>query len=214
MPTTKFKLAEQALLRLKGGRPDLATKTDIRDIILAIPQLATQLLKASYFTEILPSGDTMPEGVMLSTYEDVPVTKFKNVSRSILPAMPVGGLPRQMGVFEISLPDNPYCMFIPALPGQVALMGSQKMISNLFNHVVYEPYGTYVQYNKDITKDGISSVRMRLVTTDISGLSDYDMLPITADMEYTIVTELFKQFGGQLPADEKTDVITDKSQAK
>lgn len=212
---TRFGIAEQVLLRLKGGRPDLATKTDIRDIIIAIPQVANVLLKGSYFTEVLPSGDTMPEGVMLSTYEDVAVEKWKNVSRSVLPAMPMGGLPRQMGVFEISLPENPYCVFVPALPGQVSMLKSQKsLVSALCDMVIFEPYGTYVVYNRDITTEGKNKVRIRLVVSDISNLGDYDLLPVTADMENEIVNTLFRQFGGSLPADEKTDVLTDKTLAK
>ena len=205
---TKYLLAEQVMLRLQGGRPDLANRTDIRDLILAVGQAVNELIKAQYYAGTLPSGETIPDGCVLATYEDVAVTQWKKTSRSQLPAMPVN-LPRNMGVFAISKNDDPYCVFIPAQAGQLAMVQSQKMMSDLAGHYAYETYGNYVEYNKNLIADNIDKVMMRLVVKDVLALDDHDVLPIPADFEAMVVDTVFKRFAQQGQSDKDTDVSTE-----
>jgi hypothetical protein len=210
---TKFSISEQVLRRLKNGRPDIATKTDIREIALSVGQTINTLASDTYYNTTLPTGETIPDGSLLFAFESVAVEAWKNTARSMLPAFPIH-LPRNMGIFSIQDPNNTFCVFIPVLPGQLALLQSQDMISDLFDYVAYEPMGNMVQYNRDITQEGITAVTMMLVVSNVGSLGDTDLLPIPASMEEAVVDTLFKRFAGQLPNDEKTDVLTDKTVAK
>lgn len=204
--TTKYKIAEQVLLRIKGGRPDMATRTDIRDIIVAAGQVINELIGAQFYKTTLPSGETIPDGNVLATYEDVDVLPWKNISRSVLPAIPVQ-LPRGMGIFSVSNPDNPHDVFVPAQPGQIAMVKSQRLISDVGGLVAYEPYGSYIEYDTNIiATKSINKVRIRLVIQDIDSLGEYDPLPIPANYESMVIESLFERFANQGQADKKTDV--------
>jgi len=100
MPTSKRKLAEQVLYRLYGGVNTSSSPVQIEDVYEAINQKINALIKAEVFSVTLASGDTIPEGLMTATYENIPVVPYGKRSKAILPAMPVR-LPRNMGVFEI-----------------------------------------------------------------------------------------------------------------
>lgn len=208
MSTTKYRLAEQVMLRLKGGRPDMATKVDMRDLILAVGQAANEELKGQMYKTVLPNGETIPDGLMLATFEDVPVEQWKTISRSVLPVIPVQ-LPRGMGIFRISDPDNPHIRIIPTLPGQIAQAQTQRLIADFGGMHVYEPYGSYVEYDKNLLSVGINRVMMRLVVRDVDSLTDHDPLPIPADYEATIVDRVFTRFAEMGTADKKTDVQTE-----
>lgn len=108
MSSTKYVMAEQVLLRLKGGNPTAASTVNLFDIKKAIEQHINKALQAQQFTVNLPSGETIPDGLSILTYDSVPVTTYKNIlSRAKLPALPIM-LPRGMGVFHISpaITDN------------------------------------------------------------------------------------------------------------
>ncbi len=203
---TKFLLAEQVLNRLTGGRPDQASRYDRRDIEMAVGQATNEAIKGQYFSVTLPSGDTIPEASVLATYENVPVEEWKGISRSKLPALPIS-LPRGMGVYMISDNDKPHCLFIPALAGQLAMVESQKMISNLCGIYAYEQFGSYVEYNKNLIKEGTTSVMMRLLVTDVMSLSIYDTLPLPADYEAGVVDMVYKRFAQQGMGDKNSDVL-------
>lgn len=206
--TTKYKIAEQVLLRLKGGRPDMATTVDIRDIMVAVGQEVNAMIGAQYYKTTLPSGETIPDGLVLATYENVSVTAWKTISRSLLPAMPVS-LPRNVGIFAVSSPTNPHDVFIPAQAGQIAMVKSQRLISDFGGVVAYEPYGPYIEYDTNITiaPKNITNVMMRLVVKDAELLNETDPLPIPADYEAVIVQNLFERYMKQGEADKKSDVL-------
>lgn len=100
MPTSKRKLAEQILYRISGGIHSTASPVQLEDVYEAINQKVNALIKAEVFSVTLASGDTIPEGLMTATYENIKVVPYGKRSMAILPAMPVR-LPRNMGVFEI-----------------------------------------------------------------------------------------------------------------
>ena len=101
MPTTKYKIAEQVLLRISKGYPDNASGVQLEDIIEAVGQKANEAYRAEYFNQTLPSGETIPDGLVLNLYENVPVVSYGDRSRAVLPVMPIS-LPRNMGVYEIT----------------------------------------------------------------------------------------------------------------
>ena len=83
-------------------------------------------------------------------------------------------------------------LFIPVQGGQIAIIKSQPLISELMGHVGYWVIGKDVIFHKDISLNGVVKVSMNLVVFDIAKYGDYDPLPIPADMEEQIINEIMK----------------------
>jgi hypothetical protein len=192
--STKKQIAEQVMRLVVGGDPSAGGRLHILEIYKALEQSINRLIKAQQFKETYAVGETIPDGCVLATYENVSVVQWKDVSKSTLPAMPVA-LPKGMGVFEIALQDDAFgAEFIPIQPGQFTMALAQRLMNDLLGQVGYEPIGPEVVYTKDLTGEGVTEVRMRLVVMDASKYGEYDMLPISADMEASVVEELVNLF--------------------
>lgn len=99
--TTKFLIAEQISVLLKGGDRSASTTMEMPVIIKLVEQLINQSLKVDYFNTHLAAGETIPDGLVLANYEKIAVEVYKkNYSRAKLPAIPIS-LPRNMGVFAV-----------------------------------------------------------------------------------------------------------------
>lgn len=204
MATTKYKLAEQVVRLLNGGEIPVSTKVKINEAKLAVEQVLNKLLKMEYLNVNIPSYEMIPNGASVATYEGIEVIQYGTRSKSTLPAMPLK-LPRGIGVYQIFDPANPDCPFIPLEMGQLGLLKSQPLINNLLGQVGYEWYGTDIIYTTDLTQPDPIEVTMRLVVLDISQYSDYDILPVPADMEWDIVQEVYKLFATEPVADKLVD---------
>lgn len=101
MATSKYVLAEQVMNLLKGGDASASTSVKMPVIIKTLEQLINGSLKVDYFSTHLPAGETIPGDLVLATYENIPVEKYKGTfSRAKLPAQPIS-LPKGMGVFFV-----------------------------------------------------------------------------------------------------------------
>jgi hypothetical protein len=103
-----------------------------------------------------------------------------------------------MGVFHVSRLNDISDGFIPLQTGQLALIKGERLISDLLGQVGYEVVGNDVIFNKDLTTENGTTIYLRLVVMDISQYDDYDVLPLPADMEATIIQEVFKLFSMQM----------------
>jgi len=193
-------------MRRLVSRPDQATRIDIREIIAAIGQEVNTQIKAQYYQADLPTGETIPNGCIMATYENVVVEKWKTISRLKLPAMPIN-LTRDMGIFEVSKADNPFCVFVPALPGQLAMVESQKLISKLQQFYLYARYGQYLEFNKNLLDEQIDKLMVRLLVMDVVSIEDGEVLPIPADMESEVVEVVWRKFMNRGDNDAATDVM-------
>ena len=191
---TKIKIAQQVLYRINGGINGVSGAVEEEDVIEATGQVINSMLKMQHLTVTLPSGETIPENLMLATYNNIPLATFHG-KRSIaaLPAQPIS-LPRNMGVYEVDRYEDFRNPFIPMFTGQANLLRTQPMISNVLGQVAYEVVGKNIILTQDLTIDNIEEVHMRLIIMDISQYDDYDPLPIPADYENDIVDELVKRF--------------------
>lgn len=192
---TKYLLAERIHRMLN---PNISAKMHINDVMLMVQSVANSILKMEVFKVNMPEGDTIPPNCMIATYENVPVTAYKDVCQSKLPAIPVA-LPRNMGVYEIF--DQLWCPYIPIPAG---IYNVAKPHNLLGSQTGYEVYGTQVIFTKNLLPS-VSSVNMRLVVSDLSTLGDYDLLPITPDMEVQIIDTVYKMLVGVPPADRQAD---------
>lgn len=205
MYTTKSSIAEQVMLRIKGGRPDLSNRIDLRDIIAMVPQIAATIFKTGYFSEVLPTGETIPDGLMLATFS-IPVTHGEKRSTATLPARPIS-LPRGMGVFGVNDPDDPYCKYVPALPGQLAMLDSQPFLKDWSNNVVvYEVNGGSIIFKNKILPNNVDC---QMFIADIAGVDETAPIPVTQDMELQIVVKLYEFFAQEPPVNKQNDLLTD-----
>jgi len=195
-------LARQILLRISGGATESAASVKMPDVKLAVIQKLNYLLKSEYLNVVLEDGETIPNGLMVFTYEDVPVEVYGKKSRSVLPFMPLS-LPRNIGVLEVATDINFTNLLIPVQISQNVMISSQDVLNDLID-VTYTPNGKYLDYNKDLTIQGIKSVFVKLVGSDISKMDEYDVLPIGADIEMIVVEDLVKVF---LPFQQSDKVV-------
>lgn len=207
MPTiTKYFLAEQVKRLLQAGDPSVASRVHSGEIKAAIAQIANAMLKTEYFSATLPTGETIPEGAVLATYDSVPVVTYKDVSKSVLPVMPIK-LFRNMGVFHVGKTDDTLSAFIPLQPGQFQFIQPQRLISDLIGQVGYEVNGTEIIYTEDLTaaSPAITEVLIKLVIMDIGLYNDYQMLPVSADMQWQIIQGVYKLFSSEKIPDRIVD---------
>lgn len=204
MATTKYKLAEQVVRLLNGGDIPVASKVHILEAKVAVEQVVNKLLKMEYLNLNIPTAELIPNGASIATYVSIPVEQYNGRSKSTIPAMPLK-LPRGIGVYQIFDPANMDCPFIPLEMGQWGMLKSQPLINNLLGQVGYEWYGTDIVYTTDLTQPDPVFVTIRLVVLDMSKYTDYDILPVPADMEWEVVQEVYKLFSTEPVADKLVD---------
>lgn len=198
--TTKFKIAE-SIQRLLRGNPIISARIHINDIKLLIEQVANQLLKADYFAVNLPEGDTIPNNCMVFTYDNVAVTTYKTTkSKAKLPSIPIS-LPRNMGVLHVSKTDTIDEPFIPIPTSLYGIIKPQTLLGDLSGLIGYEVIGSDIVFTKNLPGLSINSVFIRLVGVDLSQVSDYDILPLSSDMEAQVVQSVYAILVQTPPAD-------------
>lgn len=203
--TTRARISEQ-INRLIAGNPVISGRVHPNDIRLLVEQVANKMLKADHFAVNVPEGDTIPNNLMMFSYDNVPVTTYKTTkSRCKLPSIPIS-LPRNMGVFHISKTDAIDEPFIPIPSGMYGIIKPQDLIGNLSGLIGYEVVGSDVIFTKNLPGIGVNSVFIRLVGVDMSQLSDYDILPIPQDMEVDIVTQVYNILAQVPPADRAQNI--------
>ena len=202
--TTKFKIAEQ-IQRLISGNPEIQSRIQKNDVKLLIEQVANQLLKTEFFGVNMADGDTVPPNCMIYTYESVPVTTYKTTkSKCTLPSMPIN-LPRNMGVYHISKTDAIDEPFIPIPSGLYGIVKPQALLGELSGLIGYEVFGKEVVFTTNLPGQNVNNVFIRLVGVDLNNVTDYEMLPISSDMESQIVQAVYNILVQIPPADKITN---------
>lgn len=205
MATTRYKIAEQIMLLLNGGRVGNASKVHINEIKVAVNQVANQALKLEYLQVNIPMKEMIPNGAAIATYENIQVVQYKTVSKIVLPCYPLK-LPRGIGVFQIFRSTDITDQFIPLETGMASMLSSQSALSNLLGYTGFEVYGTDVVFTRDLTLPGQDVVvTVRLVVLDINQYSDYDILPLAPEQEWQIINEVLRLYGSEPPADKLVD---------
>lgn len=204
MATTKKKIAEQ-ILRLVKGNPTVSTRVQEADVKLLVEQIANKALKADYFQVNLPEGDTVPNNCMVFSYDNIAVSTYKtSLSKASLPTIPIN-LPRNMGVLHVSPTTDINCPYIPIPPSIYGIVKPQALLGDLSGLIGYEVVGRDIIFTKNLPALGISSVYLRLVGLDLSQLSDYDLLPLSAEQESVVVGEIYKMLVTVPQADRTAD---------
>lgn len=217
MASSRILIAEKIERLLSGGNPSQAIGVKREELYAAIADCLNALLKLDHLQVTMPNGETVPDGAAMTTYEEVVVEPWKNVSRVRLPAMPIR-LPQNMGLWAIrpnaltTEQTGLDSQFIPIPLGFSVLLKGQPMISGLLGQVGYEQKGIYAAFNKDITLPNEEvKVDIDLVVLDMSQYDDYEILPISADMEATCVQTVYKLYASEPAQVNIADPISDKT---
>lgn len=189
-------MAEQVLMRLAGGYRDVAQSVQMEDVIKSIEQVINSMFQTQYYNATLPTGETVPDNLMIAFYENIAVSSYGDKAKAQLPIVPIS-LPRNMGVYRVVNEND--IDFIPVPLGQGALLKADKLLNDLLGSVYYEVRKNEVIFSKDITLLDVTSVNMYLVVLDISLYSNTDPLPIPANMEEEIIEKVFAKFAPVIP---------------
>jgi hypothetical protein len=184
-----------------AGNIIISGRYHINDVKRLVVQVSNQLLKADHFAINVPEGDTIPNNCMVFTYDNITVTTYKTTkSKCTLPSIPIS-LPRNMGVLHISKTDAIDEPFIPIPTSMYGIIKPQDLLGDLSGLIGYEVVGKDVIFTKNLPGMGVNAVYMRLVGSDISQLGDYDILPLSADMEAQVIQTVYNILVQTPPAD-------------
>lgn len=211
---TLYSIAE-ATKGMLDRDPASASRPSINVIKSVAIQVINSMLGLQHFTKTMGGGENIPDGLALAAYDNIAVESYKNISRSVLPVMPVS-LPLNMGIFHVGKTDDIVNGFIPFQPGEMQLIGEEELISDLMGQIGYWPAGKYIYYSRDITVNGdysINEVFMFLVVKDLSLYAEFDILPISSSMENDVIIGTYKQLSGQTLESKKVDVISKEAEA-
>jgi hypothetical protein len=182
--TTKSQLIERVRRILSGGYPSNRDRVKDAEIEKQLESAINRLLKVEMFNMTYNTdGMTIPDGVMIGTYENIPVTQGLNdTCIATLPVTPMY-LPEKMGVFSVYPTSYPEAEFIPIPSGQYYILQQIKEINSLLGRVPYVWDGRKLIIYRNIIGDGIFSIDLKLAVADLSTLGPNDPLPLSPELE-------------------------------
>ena len=99
--------------------------------------------------------------------------------------------------------------YIPIQNGEDSYLKSQTQGANaLIGLVFYSVRDNAVIFTQDLTDpagENVNAVDMQLVVMDLDKYSDYDLLPLPADMAEQVVAEVVSLLSGAPPPDRRVD---------
>jgi hypothetical protein len=193
---TKTILAEQ-IQRLYARFLDKDNPSDVidlREVILLINQSINKVLKLQV-AESFKAGMVDVPKCNLIEYTVSTVTQDTGNNRAYitLPVIPLT-LPMDMGIWSIAAATGAMTPYIP-IPAQDVLVFQGANLSYLEGKIGYYLQGKRVYFTKNITltaNGSVSSVVVNLLVSDLSLLSDTDMLPISPEVESAIIDDVLQ----------------------
>jgi hypothetical protein len=195
--TTKNKLAEQ-VQRLYARFLDKDNPSDIidlREVRLIIEQSINKVLKLQVAESFKAGFYEVPLcNIIEYTVTTVVSEPGNNRAYITLPAIPIT-LPMDMGVWSVTATNAAITPYIPIPSQDVLVFGtisSGTNLSYLEGQVGYYVQGKRLYFTKDITlssNGSISSVVVSLIVSDFSKFTDNELLPISPEVESTIIAD-------------------------
>lgn len=186
MPITKGKIKEEA----KRIYARYVERENITPMILdgEMEIFVDQAINKILFTRTMRAQKINKVDIPQSSL--VKYTVDVTSSKATLPAAPID-LEKDLGVWEIVDPANPLTAYIP-LDKQKAKVFQGTIVENLENQVGFFRYGLEITFLKD---PGVSQVDIWLIVSDLSQLSDTDVLPLAADQEFDVILGVMTLLG-------------------
>jgi hypothetical protein len=195
MATTKYILAEQ-IQRLYARYLDKDNPSDvidIREVKLLVNQSVNKVLKLQVADSFKAGMVDVPKCNLIEYTCAVTAESGNNRSYITLPVIPLT-LPMDMGIWSIAASSGAMTPYIP-IPAQDVLVFQGANLSYLEGKIGYYLQGKRVYFTKNITttpNGTVTSVIVNLLVSDFSQLSDTDMLPISPEVESTIIDDVLQ----------------------
>jgi hypothetical protein len=192
---TKKILAEQ-IQRLYARFIDKENPSDIidtREIILFIEQSLNKVLKLQVAESFKAGMIDVPKCNLIEYTAAVTADSGNNRAYITLPVIPLT-LPMNMGIWSIAAATGAMNPYIP-IPAQDVLVFQGANLSYLEGKIGYYVQGRRVYFTKNITLTAngtVTSVIVNLLTMDLSQFGDNDLLPISPEVESTIIADVLE----------------------
>ncbi len=170
---------------------------DIREVMLLVSQAINKILKLEVAESFKAGLVDIPKCSLIQYTASVTADAPNNRSFITLPVIPLT-LPLDMGIWNIAASNAAMTPYIP-IPSQDVLVFQGANLSYLEGQVGYYVQGKKVFFTKDITLAGngsISSVIINILASDFSQFADNDMLPISPEVESSVITEVLNIISG------------------
>lgn len=195
---------------IKGGNYSVSSNVDIRSVMELVGQVINTKLKAEFYGPHISAGEVNANGMVYATYPKIPVEVEGGYAKIKLPVMPVKLL-KNMGLYQITKEGDMLgeYRFLPVANGLWPLIkaGGMGITAKSLKHICYVNEGLDVWFTENIKElHGIDNCRVKLVVNDSRSLSEFDPLPIPADMEADVVIEVSNIFRNPSPADKVVDI--------
>lgn len=193
--TTKNILSEQ-IQRLYArfiDKENLSDVIDTREINLLMNQSINKVLKLQVADSFKAGMMDVPRCNLLEYTCPVIAETGNNRSYIILPAIPLT-LPMDMGIWSIAAATGAMTPYIP-IPSQDVLVFQGANLSYLEGKIGYYVQGSRVYFTKNITLTAngtVTSVVVNLLVSDFSKIGDNDVLPISPEVESTIIEDVLQ----------------------
>jgi hypothetical protein len=195
---------ESAMRILKGGNVRSSSNLHENDVKASLARAIAFLVKRESVTQM--DGTTVPDYLMVGTYEDIPVVAIDDDHSYALLPVPTVALGRSKGIMKVAK-TGCYDFIVPLEPGMMSV--AQKINHTALSAILeseviaYEPHRDRVTFNRSKEEMG-DSVYMHLVVTDVLQLDDYSQLPIPQDMEGQAMQMVLAELQGR-PRDNTND---------
>lgn len=202
MSTTKGQMIERIRRILSGGFPSTRDRVQDAEIEKHMESAMNRLLKAEMFNVTYGmDGDSIPQGVMIATYNNLPAVGTLN-DPSFLVKIPVTPqyLPEGMGVFRVNDQASPTNEFVPIPPGQINILTGSGESSSLYTQRVgYTWEGAYVRIWKLATNQTLNAnYQMQLCVVNLNTLASNGVLPLTPDLEEAVIDAVVKAYTNEV----------------
>jgi hypothetical protein len=198
MATTKNILSEQ-IQRIYSrfiDKNNISDVIDLREINLLVNQSINKVLKLQVAESFKAGLVDVPRCNLIEYTCAVTSQPANNRAFITLPAIPIT-LPLDMGIWSIAASSAAMTPYIP-IPAQDVLVFQGTNLSALEQQIGYYVQGKAVYFTKDITllaNGSITSVIVNLLVSDFSAISDNELLPISPEVESTIMEDVLNTLG-------------------
>jgi hypothetical protein len=198
MATTKNILSEQ-IQRIYSrfiDKNNISDVIDLREINLLVNQSINKVLKLQVAESFKAGLVDVPRCNLIEYTCAVTSQSANNRAFITLPAIPIT-LPLDMGIWSIAASSAAMTPYIP-IPAQDVLVFQGTNLSALEQQIGYYVQGKAVYFTKDITllaNGSITSVIVNLLVSDFSAISDNELLPISPEVESTIMEDVLNTLG-------------------
>jgi hypothetical protein len=197
--TTKSQMIERIRRVLSGGYPSNRDRVKDAEIEKQLESVINTLLKVEMFNMTFNvDGATIPDGVMIATYENIEVVGgIDDTCFVTLPVTPMY-LPEKMGVFSVYPTSYPQHEFIPIPAGQYYILQQITEVNSLLGRVPYVWDGKKITIYRNLIGDGIFTVDMKLAIADLSQYGPNDPLPVSPELEAQAIDAVVKLYVAEI----------------